>query len=111
MMRNAEALEMAKQIAKDQQDWLHKAITRLLPPKFQDKIARGGVPTQKMMEWAKTNGLQVVLMRDSAMMEIHVKGKCVDRFVPQLLVDGRPVDVFKLTHPETFGDDIWADEG
>lgn len=108
-MKNAEALELAKEIVRQQQDWLHKAITRLLPPKYREMIEKRAVPTEKMLQWAKSNGLQVTFMRDSAMIELYVKGQMVDRFVPQLLVSGRPIDVYKLKHPEIYGDDIWID--
>lgn len=108
MIRNAQILEMAKQVKRDQEDWLHKAIMRLLPPKYRAMVERRVVPTSEMMKWAKQNGLQVTFFRDSAMVELYLKGKLIDRFVPQLLVDGRPVDTFKLAHPEQFGDDIWV---
>lgn len=116
-MRNAEALELAEEIVKQQKAWLTKACDRLLSDKARQMLKNGDMPLPKLVEFLRRNGIQLVPHRKTPMvMELHMKGVCIDKFNPVFHVPDesrggelRPVNFFKYLHPEQFGDDIWED--
>jgi alpha-D-ribose 1-methylphosphonate 5-triphosphate diphosphatase PhnM len=116
-MRNAEALELAAEIVKQQREWLTKACDRLLSEKARQMMKNGDMPLAKLVDFLRQNGIQLVPHRSTPMvMELHMKGVKIDKFEPVLHVPDekrggelRPLDFFKYLHPEQFGDDIWKD--
>jgi hypothetical protein len=116
-MRNAELLEMKDELLKQQKEWLHKAMQRLVPEKARRMIEAGDMPMERLVKFIHQNGFQMVPHRGNPFkMELHMKGKKVDEFNFVLWIpdknrnnEPRPVDFFKYFRQEVYGDDIWKD--
>lgn len=108
-MKNAELLDYAKSMVKDQKDWLDKAMFKLLPEKYHYMVRQGGVGNAQIQKWLVDNHIQITFFRNVPMIRILIKGQLYDEWKMQLTVDGRPVDVGKLVDPHFKGNDIWVD--
>jgi hypothetical protein len=116
-MTHGEARQLAREIKKDQEEWLHKTFMRLLPGKFRDMINRRQVSASQILRWARENGFQVTFLPSTIAIEIRAKNQLVDRYQWQPNTNDdqrggemRPVDIFKVKHPEAFpGNDIWVE--
>lgn len=111
MMRNAEAIELAKQLVKDQADWLDTTMPTLVRPEQRHILERLMEPGNEaqLRSFLHRNKIQVNFI-DNGGVIVMVAGRRAAQFVPILRVDGRAVDTYKLNHPEDFQpSDIWAE--
>lgn len=108
-MKNAELLDYAKSMVKDQKDWLDKAMFKLLPERFHYMVRQGNVSNQQIQKWLTDNGVQITFFRNAPMIRITLKGQLYDEWKLQLTVEGRPVDIGKLVDPKFLGNDVFVD--
>lgn len=84
------ALDVGKQIMRDQAEWLDAQMKDLLPPDLYEKGKREEC-VEEIAAYANKHGIQIILVPDSLAVRIMLHGKPHSQFVPQLLVDGEPV--------------------
>lgn len=108
-MKNAEILDYAKSMVKDQRDWLDRAMYRLLPEKFHYMVRQGHVSNQQIQKWLTDNGVQITFFRNVPMIRIFIRGQLYDEWKLQLTVEGRPVDMGKIVDPNFHGNDLFVD--
>lgn len=84
------ALDVGKQIMRDQAEWLDAQMKDLLPPDLYEKGKREEGEAE-ISEYAHKHGIQVILIPDSFAVRIMLHGKPHSQFVSQLLLDGEPV--------------------
>lgn len=108
-MKNAELLDYAKSMVKDQKDWLDAHMYKLLPQKFHYQIRQGHINGRHIQEWLLQNQIEINFFRNVPMIRIMVRGKLYAEYKIQLNVDGRPVETGKLVDPKFAPEDIWVD--
>lgn len=84
------ALDVGKQIMRDQMEWLDVQMKDLLPPDLYEKGKREEGEAE-IAAYAIKHGIQVILVPDSMAVRIMLHGKPHSEFVPTLTVDGEPV--------------------
>lgn len=84
------ALDVGKQIMRDQAEWLDAQMKDLLPPDLYEK-GKSEEGEAEIAAYAIKHGIQVILIPDSFAVRIMLHGKPHSQFVPQLLLDGEPV--------------------
>lgn len=114
MMRNAEAQELARQVVKDQMDWLDAAMKKIVPPVLHDKFVRGDFSQPQMGAWLRRNRIRVIYLSNCPIIRIvktvHGEDKILDEFKPRIVIEGREVDLWKVMNSDsTDPTDIWAD--
>lgn len=101
-MRNREALELAKQIAMDQADWIDSVMRKMVPPSLQRFITAEGHDSKRLHPRLKRflheNRIQIAWIHDQRIPRprIVVDGKPVCEWNFTLSIDGRQVDVNKV---------------
>lgn len=84
------ALDVGKQIMRDQAEWLDAQMKDLLPPDLYEK-GKQQECLEEIAAYATKHGIQVILVPDSLAVRIMLHGKPHSQFVPTLTVDGEPV--------------------
>lgn len=84
------ALDVGKQIMRDQAEWLDAQMKDLLPPDLYEK-GKHEEGQEEITEYAHKHGIQVILVPDSMAVRIMLHGKPHSQFVPSFTVDGEPV--------------------
>lgn len=110
MIRNAEVLELAQQLVRDQQEWLDKTMREILPESEYLKITRQNVTEPDIKRFLERNQVCIHFHRNSPLIRISRYGRIVAEFVPQITIDGRPIDIGKIIDKDGRAPwDIWAD--
>lgn len=84
------ALDVGKQIMRDQMEWLDAQMKDLLPPDLYEK-GKQEEGEAEIAAYAIKHGIQVILVPDSMAVRIMLHGKPHSEFVPSFTVDGEPV--------------------
>lgn len=84
------ALDVGKQIMRDQAEWLDAQMKDLLPPDLYE-MGQRGEGQQEISDYAHKHGIQVILVPDSMAVRILLNGQPHSQFVPTFTVDGEPV--------------------
>lgn len=101
-MKNIEAQELAKQIAKDQADWIDGVMRKMVPPSLHQFITAEGSDSKRLHPRLKaflhSNRIQIAWIHDQGIPcpRIVVNGQPVCEWKLSLSIDGRPVDIDKV---------------
>lgn len=101
-MKNIEAQELAKQIAKDQADWIDGVMRKLVPPSLHRFITAEGSDSKRLhprlKQFLHENRIQIAWVHDHRIPcpRIIVNGQPLCEWKFSMSIDGRPVDVEKV---------------
>lgn len=84
------ALDVGKQIMRDQAEWLDSQMKDLLPPDLYE-MGKQGEGQEEIAEYAKKHRIEIILVPDSMAIRINLGGTPHSQFVPTFTVDGEPV--------------------
>lgn len=84
------ALDVGKQIMRDQAEWLDAQMKDLLPPDLYE-MGKREEGLEQLSAYARKHGIQVIVIPDSFAVRIMLHGKPHSQFVPTFTVDGEPV--------------------
>lgn len=115
-MKNAEALELAKQVAKDQMDWLDATMKKHVPQVIHDKFVRGDFSQQQMNQWLRRNRMRLIFLRNTPVVRlvktVNGEDRILDEFRPRIMVGDREVDLWKVMNSDGIDPaDIYTDSG
>lgn len=91
---------VAAQIAKDQAEWMDQRMKDLLRPDIYEKARLDDEEYRDEVDgYFKAHQIRITFIPDTMRIRIMVRGTIYSEFIPQILLDGEPVDL-KLS-PET----------
>lgn len=83
--------DVAHKIAVDQEEWLDARMKELMRPDIYEK-ARHDDCHEEVDEYVRRRRITVTFIPDNMRIRIDVAGEPYAEFVPQLTVDGEPVE-------------------
>jgi hypothetical protein len=86
--------DVAQTMTRDQAEWLDKVMADILPPHLYE-AGRHGDSMQEIGEYLKKHKFQIVFIPDSMAIRIMRHDQIHAQFVPQLTVDGEPVEMHR----------------
>lgn len=83
--------DLGREIMEDQKTWLDAQMKDLLPPHLYEAGKRQE-NLEEIAAYVKKHGIAIVYVPDTLRVRIMLRGKPHAEFVPQLMVDGVPVN-------------------